>query len=159
MYGLKKIMCRCLLFTLQTWVRRLEVIRSAIEDFESVFGKYADVEFPTHQEEKNVHERKRVFRERLWNWIFENKKDKHRVRTLIDKINATATFASTGEFASLISEAHDELSEYVDHELLRPGSISLGDKTPVSHDPHINSVIELFMHVFAATDVAKKENS
>ena len=85
----------------------------------------------------------------MWNWIFANQTNERRVQTLIEKINATGTFVSTNEFSTLISKAHIELTEYIEHELLKPGSVILNGKL-VSLDPHVNSVIELFKRVFFA---------
>ena len=135
------------LIAFQSGVLWFETIRSAIEAFENTAGKYAAVDLPTQQEVKDMPERRRILRERIWNWIFENQKGKRRVRTLIEKISASDKFASTEQFSTLVSEAHIELTEYIEHELLRPGSTLLHGEL-VSRDPHINSAIELLTEIF-----------
>lgn len=99
-----------------------------------------------------MNRRRRIFRERKWNWVFLNKKEERRVKILIDKINASEDVHSTEEFSKLISEAFSELSEYIHQELLRPGSGNFSVKFATT-DPKANKAIEIFMNLFEIKDI------
>ncbi|XP_065226150.1 uncharacterized protein LOC135849605 [Planococcus citri] len=122
---------------------------AAIEKFELDYGKSAVLDYVPVAELAHLSclEQGTILRANLLEWIFENRSEEDRVKTLLELVNDSKEFDSLGVFCRCIAVMHEDLSKTI-----RGATLTLG------FHPKATKALSIFMSVLENNDsvVVKK---
>ncbi|CAH0390132.1 unnamed protein product [Bemisia tabaci] len=117
------------------------VVRSIIEELEQLHSGGVN---PSNEEAKgsSPKERSRLQRQKVWEWILDNKGKEFQIRDILDYNNKTKLFESNKDLAKGISYAYMYLSDKI-HAYAANNYINIDDNVPLIEDREASKAIKV----------------
>ncbi|XP_065212696.1 uncharacterized protein LOC135840215 [Planococcus citri] len=125
--------------------------RAAIETFESDYSSSAVIDCESFPEDLPFIEENVLIRTLQYEWIFANRSEECKVKTLLELVNDSKEFDSLSEFCKCIAVVHMNLSRTIQILALMP-ILKDAEYRCVTTNPKASKALSIFMSAFQVND-------